>query len=129
MFEEIKIENIRPTLYKARIENELLLEKGKFYLAVRSESRLEKTIECIPRITRISSFDVIDIVIKSALPGVLVQHIKTIPVELSDFNYLEFFLLKTDGCPYWKGIKKSKLAAVRIPGELPDPEVKLFVSI
>jgi type VI secretion system protein ImpJ len=129
MLEEITLENIRPTLYKARIENQLLLEKGRFYLAVRAENPVEKIIEYIPRITKISSFDVIDIVIGSALPGVLVQHIKTLPPELTGFYNFEIFFLKTDGCPYWNGIKNSKLIAVRIPDELRNLEAGLFVLI
>ncbi len=67
----IPLEKTRDTLYVGRIEDERLLKEAEFYLAVRAQMPEAKLMEGVPRVVKIASRDVIDSVIGSALPGVV----------------------------------------------------------
>lgn len=121
----IPLEKTRETLYVGRIEDERLLKEAGFYLAVRAQMPESKLIEGVPRIVKIGSRDVIDTIIGSALPGVVLTHASPPPAPIPTRVGFRYFMLDTIG-PYWDGIKGSKVIAVYVPDEIPDEQVEMY---
>ncbi|MGB7069866.1 MAG: type VI secretion system baseplate subunit TssK [Pyrinomonadaceae bacterium] len=121
----IILEKTRDTLYVGRIDDERLLKEAGFYLAVRSQMPESKLIEGVPRVVKIASRDVIDSVIGSALPGVVLTYSNPPPAPIPARVGFKYFMLDTIG-PYWNGIKGSKVVAVYVPDEIPDEKLEMY---
>ncbi len=121
----IPLEKTRETLYVGRIDDERLLKEAGFYLAVRAQMPESKLIEGVPRVVKIASRDVIDSVIGSALPGVVLTHSNPPPAPIPARVGFRYFMLDTIG-PYWNGIKGSKVIAVYVPDEIPDEKLEMY---
>lgn len=121
----IPLEKTRDTLYIGRVEDERLLKEAGFYLAVRAQMPESKLIEGVPRVVKIGSRDVIDTIIGSALPGVVLTHASPPPAPIPTRVGFRYFQLDTIG-PYWDGIKGSKLIAVYVPDEIPDEKLEMY---
>ncbi len=121
----IPLEKVRDTLYVGRVEDERLLKEAAFYLAVNSPMPESRLIEGVPRVVKIASRDVIDSVIGSALPGVVLTHSNPPPAPIPARVGFRYFLLDSIG-PYWNGIKGSKVLAVYVPDEIPDEKLEMY---
>ena len=121
----IPLEKTRDTLYVGRIEDERLLKEAGFYLAVRAQMPEAKLIEGVPRVVKIASRDVIDSVIGSALPGVVLTHSNPPPAPIPSRVGFKYFQLDSIG-PYWNGITGSKVISVYVPSEIPDERIELY---
>jgi len=121
----IPLEKTRDTLYVGRIEDERLLKDAGFYLAVRSQIAESKLIDGVPRVVKIASRDVIDSVIGSALPGVVLTHANPPPAPIPARVGFKYFSLDSTG-PYWDGIKGSKVVAVYVPDEITDVKLEMY---
>lgn len=121
----IPLEKTRETLYVGRIEDERLLKEAAFYLAVRAQMPEAKLIEGVPRVVKIASRDVIDSVIGSALPGVVLTHANPPPAPIPARVGFKYFQLDSIG-PYWNGISGSKVISVYVPSEIPDEKLELY---
>ena len=121
----IPLEKTRETLYVGRVEDARLLKEAGFYLAVRAQMPESKLIEGVPRVVKIASRDVIDTIIGSALPGVVLTHASPPPAPIPTRVGFRYFMLDTIG-PYWDGIKGSKVIAVYVPDELPDEKLEMY---
>jgi type VI secretion system protein ImpJ len=121
----IPLEKTRETLYVGRIEDERLLKEAGFYLAVRAQMPESKLIEGVPRVVKIGSRDVIDTIINSALPGVVLTHASPPPAPIPTRVGFRYFMLDTIG-PYWDGVKGSKVISVYVPDEIPDEQLEMY---
>jgi type VI secretion system protein ImpJ len=121
----IPLERTRETLYVGRIEDERLFKDAAFYLGVKSKIPESKIIEGVPRIVKIGSRDVIDTIIGSALPGVVLTHASPPPAPIPTRVGFQYFMLDTIG-PYWDGIKGSKVISVYVPDDLPDEKLEMY---
>lgn len=121
----IPLEKTRDTLYVGRIQDERLLKEAGFYLAVRAQMPEAKLINGVPRVVKIASRDVIDSVIGSALPGVLLTHANPPPAPIPARVGFKYFQLDSIG-PYWNGISGSKVISVYVPDEIPDEVIELY---
>ena len=121
----IPLEKTRDTLYIGRVEDERLLKEAGFYLAVSAQMPESRLIEGVPRVVKIGSRDVIDTIIGSALPGVVLTHASPPPAPIPTRVGFRYFMLDTIG-PYWNGIKGSKVIAVYVPDEIPDEKLEMY---
>jgi type VI secretion system protein ImpJ len=121
----IPLEKTRDTLYVGRVEDERLLKEAGFYLAVSSKMPESKLIETVPRVVKIGSRDVIDTIINSALPGVVLTHANPPPAPIPTRVGFRYFMLDTIG-PYWDGIKGSKVISVYVPDEIPEVKLEMY---
>ena len=121
----IPLQKTRDTLYVGRIDDERLLKEAAFFLAVRAQMPEAKLIEGVPRVVKIASRDVIDSVIGSALPGVVLTHASPPPAPIPTRVGFKYFQLDSIG-PYWNGIAGSKVISVFVPNDIPDERVELY---
>jgi len=121
----IPLEKTRDTLYVGRIDDERLIKEAGFFLAVRAQMPEAKLIEGVPRVVKIASRDVIDSVIGSALPGVVLTLASPPPAPIPTRVGFKYFQLDSIG-PYWNGIAGSKVISVYVPGDIPDEKIELY---
>ncbi len=121
----IPLEKTRETLYVGRIEDERLFKNAGFYLAVRAKVAEAKLIDSVPRVVKVGSRDVIDTIIGSALPGVVLGHSNPPPAPIPTRVGFQYFKLDTNGA-YWDGVKGSKVISVYVPEELKDEKVEMY---
>ncbi|HEX6280200.1 MAG TPA: type VI secretion system baseplate subunit TssK [Pyrinomonadaceae bacterium] len=121
----IPLEKTRDTLYVGRIDDERLIKEAGFFLAVRAQMPEAKLIEGVPRVVKIASRDVIDSVIGSALPGVVLTHASPPPAPIPARVGFKYFQLDNIG-PYWNGIAGSKVISVYVPSDIPDEKIELY---
>ena len=121
----IPLEKTRDTLYVGRIDDERLIKEAGFYLAVRAQMPEAKLIEGVPRVVKIASRDVIDSVIGSALPGVVLTLASPPPAPIPARIGFKYFQLDSIG-PYWNGIAGSKVISVYVPNEIQDEKLELY---
>lgn len=121
----IPLEKTRDTLYVGRIEDERLIKEAEFYLAVRAQMPEAKLMEGVPRVVKIASRDVIDSVIGSALPGVVLTLASPPPAPIPTRVGFKYFKLDTIG-PYWNGISGSKVVSVYVPNDIPDEKLEMY---
>ncbi|MEZ5426168.1 MAG: type VI secretion system baseplate subunit TssK [Pyrinomonadaceae bacterium] len=144
--EIIPLENRRPTLYLARIDEESLLDEADFYIGVNGDADPTKIISTTSRLIKIVWIEVMDQAIGSALPGLQVHYApppkefvtRSLPEEiiqqtgfgsffLDTLTGFQFFRLEKDG-PYWKGIRESKNIAIRIPDEFSNLRLRFYAD-
>lgn len=77
------------------------------------------------RVIKIASRDVIDTVIGSALPGVVLSYSNPPPAPIPARIGFKYFSLDSNG-PYWDGIRGSKVLAVYVPDEIPGEKLEMY---
>ena len=121
----IPLENVRESLYVGRVEDERLLKEAAFFLGIRAQIPESKLIERVPRIVKIASRDVVDVVIGSGMPGVQLTHASPPPAAIPTRVGFHYFSLDSIG-PFWDAIRGSKSVAVYVPDEFPDETVEMY---
>ncbi|MEW6730050.1 MAG: type VI secretion system baseplate subunit TssK [Acidobacteriota bacterium] len=121
----IPLENIRESLYVGRVQDDRLLQEAKFYLGVRAQLPESRLLERVPRVVKIASRDVIDAVVASALPGVVIIHASPPPSPIPTRVGFHYFGFDSIG-PYWDSIRGSKTIAIYIPDEFPQVKLELY---
>ncbi|MBC7798625.1 MAG: type VI secretion system baseplate subunit TssK [Pyrinomonadaceae bacterium] len=121
----IALEKVRETLYIGRVTDDRLLKEAAFYLAVNAKMSDARILETVPRVVKIASRDVIEVVIGSALPGVSLSHVSPPPAPIPARIGFHYFSLDTLN-PYWDSIKGAKVIAVYIPEELKEERLEMY---
>jgi type VI secretion system protein ImpJ len=121
----IPLENVRKSLYVGRVIDEQLLKEAAFYIGLRAQIPESRLIEIVPRVLKIAARDVIDAVVGSALPGIVLRHASPPPAPVPARIGFHYFGLDTIG-PYWETICGSKTIAVYVPDEFPDVKLEMY---
>ena len=121
----IALEKVRETLYIGRVTDDKLLKEAAFYLAVSAKMSDARILETVPRVVKIASRDVIEVVIGSALPGVSLSHVSPPPAPIPARIGFHYFALDTSN-HYWDSIKGARVIAVYIPDEIPNEQLEMY---
>jgi type VI secretion system protein ImpJ len=117
-----------PSVYATAIDQERYFTAPEFYLAIKTDVKVDELVQKAPRLVKVSSADHIDRLIKQALLGVEMIHVPkppgALPVKL-DFQY---FMLSASG-PEWDAIKRSRNLAAYVPSDFPNPQLELVVVL
>ncbi len=122
---QIPLESTRESVYVGRVTDDRLLDTAEFYLGVTAKIPEGQLIERVPRIVKIASRDVIDGVIGSGLPGVILAHSSPPPAPIPTRIGFHYFNLGKDGI-FWDAVRNSKSIAVYVPQELADQKLELY---
>ncbi|MEJ7617382.1 MAG: type VI secretion system baseplate subunit TssK [Pyrinomonadaceae bacterium] len=121
----IPLEKTRESLYVGRVQDERLLQEAAFFLGVRAQVPESRLMERVPRVIKVASRDVIDAVIGSGLPGVVLTHASPPPAPIPTRVGFHYFSLDNVG-PFWEAIRGSKTLAVYVPDEFPDEKIEMY---
>ena len=106
------------------VDEERLLRAPQWYLAVSAPLRQADLVARVLQGCKVGSADVVDTLIRQALPGLGLAHVaqppSQVPVKL-DFLY---FALDRRG-PAWDAVVRARNLAVYVPAELPEARLEL----
>jgi hypothetical protein len=122
----IKLTNQDKVIFQGHIKNEKqLAENYDYYLALRAYLPDPALIEIVPRRVKIAAQEVIDRMVIGSFPGIKLTHRRENEWMENFSQGFQFFKLELQN-PYWLGIKESKNVAIYVPGDIPQPQVKLY---
>lgn len=124
----LPLKAVRPTLHAVAIEQVAWLDAPQWFLAVSAPLRQQELIPKVLQSCKVGSADVVDTLIRQALPGIELAHVSSpppaIPVKL-DFQY--FAIRKAGGA--WDAIHQARNLAVYVPAELVNARFELLIAL
>jgi type VI secretion system protein ImpJ len=119
---------VSPAVQAVAIEQEKWLTAPQWYLAVSSPMRQADLVAHVVHGCKVGSADVVDTLIRRALPGLGLAHVPqppaSVPVKL-DFLY---FALQRSG-PAWDSVVNARNLAVYVPADLTDARFELVMVL
>ena len=119
---------MRATLHAVAIEQVKWLEAPQWFLAVSAPLRQQELTPKVLQGCKVGAADVVDTLIRQALPGIELAHISSppsaVPVKL-DFQY---FAIRKAGSA-WDAIERARNLAVYVPAELVDARFELVIVL
>ncbi len=124
----LPLKAVRPTLHAVAIEQVKWFQAPQWFLAVYAPLRQQDLIPKVLQGCKVGSADVVDTLIRQALPGLELAHVSApppaVPVKL-DFQY--FAVRKTGSA--WDAIERARNLAVYVPAELVDARFELVIVL
>ncbi len=119
---------VRPTLHAVAIEQGSWLTAPQWFLAVSGPLRQADLVSKVLSGCKVGSADVVDTLIRQALPGLALTHMPqppgAVPVKL-DHQYFE---LRRDGSA-WEAVERARNLAVYVPADLAQAKFELVIVL
>jgi type VI secretion system protein ImpJ len=119
---------VRPTLHAVAIEQGSWLTAPQWFLAVSAPLRQADLVSKVLHGCKVGSADVVDTLIRQALPGLALAHAPqppgAIPVKLDH----QYFALRRDGTA-WEAVERARNLAVYVPEELAQAKFELVIVL
>jgi type VI secretion system protein ImpJ len=119
---------VRAGVHAVAIDQERWLSAPQWYLAVRSPLRQSDVVPRVLHGCKVGSADVVDTLIRQALPGLELAHVAQppagVPVKLDAL----YFALRRTGAA-WDAIAQARNLAVYVPAELGEARLELVVVL
>ena len=124
----LPLRTVRPSVQAVAVEQERWLAAPGWYLAVNAPVRQTDLVSKVLSGCKVGSADVVDTLIRQALPGLELAHVPqppaAVPVKL-DFVY---FAVKRAGGA-WDAVARARNLAVYVPAELGDARFELVIVL
>ena len=119
---------VRPTLHAVAIEQGSWLTAPQWFLAVSAPVRQAELVSKVLTGCKVGSADVVDTLIRQALPGLDLAHTPqppgAIPVKLDH----QYFALRREGSA-WEAVERARNLAVYVPAELAQAKFELVIVL
>ena len=127
-FIALPLKQVRDTIYAASIDKDAYFEGSRFYLAISSDLRDADLIERVPRLLKASASAQLETLVRSALPGLLLQHVATPPRSIPVKLRHQYFAIELGG-PTWEAVQRGRNFAVYAPAEILNPQMELIILL
>jgi type VI secretion system protein ImpJ len=118
----------RDYIWEGDITDQRVLGRSQWVFALHSRVGESAVIASAPRLVKICSAQFVGELVKRALPGCALTHAATPPAAISARVETQYFGVSKAG-PCWDHITSTRRVGIYVPGELPDPELELFVVL
>ena len=119
---------VRPGVQAVAVDQERWLSAPQWYLAVSASMRQADLVPRVLHGCKVGSADVVDTLIRQALPGLELAHVPqpppSVPVKLDHL----YFALRRAG-PAWDAVVRARNLAVYVPAELLDARLELVITL
>ncbi len=119
---------IRPTLHAVAIEQAQWLAAPQWFLAVTSRVRQQDLITRVLQGCKVGSADVVETLVRQALPGMELTHISSPPTALPVQLDFQYFSVTKSGAA-WEAIESARNLAVYVPEGLADARFELVILL
>ena len=124
----IPLRTVAPLVQAAALDQEKWLSAPQWYLAVSAPMRQAELVSRVVHGCKVGSADVVDTLIRQALPGLELVHVPqppaAVPVKL-DFLY---FAVGRAGAA-WDAVTRARNLAVFVPAEIPQARLELVIVL
>lgn len=125
----IHVEQIKSTQWKARFHDHRIDAQADFYLAIQSKNiPLEELKQRLPVLAKIGSTDVIERIINTAVSGIPLQYMNTIPPGLPFRMDQVYFKLDKQHNDF-KQIMLERQCSIYIPATIDIEQIHLYTMV
>lgn len=119
---------VRPAVVAAAIEQERWLTAPHWVLAVRAPVAPQDLVARVVHGCKVGSADVVDTLIRQALPGLELAHLPQPPAAVPVQDDAQYFAVRRQGAA-WEAVARARNLAVYLPAELPDARCELVIVL
>jgi type VI secretion system protein ImpJ len=127
-FISLPLKLVAPHIYATALADDKYFRNTRMYLAINAEMNEGELIAKTPSLIKVCSANDIELLVRQALPGVLLTHTprppSAIPVKLNH----QYFSLNMSGV-YWEAILRARNLAAYVPGDFPGPQLELIILL
>ena len=127
-FISLPLKLVAPHIYATALADDKYFRNTRMYLAINSEMNEGELIAKTPSLIKVCSANDIELLVRQALPGVLLTHTprppSAIPIKLNH----QYFSLNMSGV-YWEAILRARNLAAYVPGDFPGPQLELIILL
>jgi type VI secretion system protein ImpJ len=124
----IPLEKTENYFWKGPITDQRCLDRARWVFAIYSPIGEAEMILRTPALVKVCSDKYVAELVKRALPGLSLTHLKVPPSAISARADTQYFGVSRAG-PCWDSIVKSRQVGIYVPGDLPDPKIELLVVL
>jgi type VI secretion system protein ImpJ len=125
---EIRLEQTANYFYEGPITDSRCLGRSRWVLGIRSDAGEIEVISRAPQLVKVCSSKFVGELVKRALAGLELTHLPVPPPAVKAKVETQYFAINRSG-PFWDHIVQTRRIGVYVPGELPNPELELFVVL
>jgi len=114
--------------YDGEIVDQRCLGRSQWVLALRAGIGEADLMVKTPPLVKVCSIQFVRELVKRALPGLTLKHLPVPPSAIRGSVETQYFAISRNG-PCWDHIVQTRRVGVYIPGDIPNPEVELFVVL
>ncbi len=124
----IPLKKVKDYFWSGQIADQRVLDRSRWILAIESKIGESTLIVRTPEIVKICSQRFVEELVKRALPGMGLTHLKVPPSAVAVKAETQYFGISRAG-PCWDSIVGTRQVGVYVPGDLPDPQIELLVVL
>ncbi|MCB1020450.1 MAG: type VI secretion system baseplate subunit TssK [Bryobacterales bacterium] len=125
---EIPLEKTARYFWHGKLADQRVLNRSRWILEIYSKIGEATLIESTPRLAKVCSREFLPRLVERALPGLKLSHLPIPPPAVSPKVEMQYFAIDKAG-PCWEHLAQTREMGVYVPGEIPDPEVRVFVVL
>jgi type VI secretion system protein ImpJ len=114
--------------YQADVTDARCFSRAQWIFAIRCPIGEVEVITGTPRLVKLCSKEFVPQLVKRALPGLDLTHLPVPPASIPKKIDYHYFSVSKSG-PCWDHLVKTRVAGLYVPGELPNPNVELYVIV
>jgi len=124
----IALESIRPTLWRAHLNDERLLDNADFFLSVHAAMPGHLLQAQLPMVCKLGAPEEVERILNSAVAGVPLTALQRVPSAVPLRLENQYFSL--DGRdPAFARMLQTRSCSIYIPASLPDVSIELFAVL
>lgn len=124
----IPLEKTADYFWAGQITDQRCLDRARWVFAIYSPIGEAEIILRTPALVKICSRKYIEELVKRALPGMALTHLKVPPSAIPARADTQYFGVSRAG-PCWDSIVLTRQVGIYVPGDLPDPKIELLVVL
>ncbi|MCC6342346.1 MAG: type VI secretion system baseplate subunit TssK [Bryobacterales bacterium] len=124
----IPLEKSADYFWTGDITDQRALDRARWVFAIYSPVGEAEIIIRTPALVKVCSSKFVGELVKRALPGMALTHLKIPPSAISTRADTQYFGVSRAG-PCWDNIVMTRQVGVYVPGDLPDPQIELLVVL
>jgi type VI secretion system protein ImpJ len=125
---EIALEKKADYFWAGEVTDQRVLDRARWVFSIYSGVGEAEIITRTPALVKLCSSKYVAELVKRALPGLSLTHLKVPPSAISTRADTQYFGVSRAG-PCWDSIVTTRQIGVYVPGDLPDPKIELLVVL
>lgn len=126
-FSTIQLQREAESLYSAVQFDLQLLAGGTFYLGVKLEGQEANWMSKFEKFAKVGSRDAIEMIVGSAMPGVILRHQHRPPAQVPIRSHFEYFRVDGKGA-FWDAVVSARSIAVYVPQMFAGATIELLCT-
>ncbi|MDX1981007.1 MAG: type VI secretion system baseplate subunit TssK [Bryobacteraceae bacterium] len=124
----IPLRKVKDYFWAGEVADQRCLDHCRWVFAIYSKAGEADIIQRTPAIVKVCSQRFVEELVKRALPGLSLTHLRIPPSAIATHADTQYFGVSRAG-PCWENIVQTRQVGVYVPGDLPDPQIELMVVL